>query len=136
MQRRPACATPAQPTEERIMKHNGTRLPFRDWCVPCISGKAPDWPHSRITHPSTAVPECHLDILTVLNFLHCPSGASFVQCSDKGPATHVVQAVTTFMDFLGLKMICLRTDGEPAWGALAQAIKSARRRSSRQRHAT
>ena len=103
--------TPMQPTEEQIMKHNAMHLPFRDWCVPCIAGKAPDWPHSRSTHSSTAVPMCQLDcfflncrrdtdILTVLNFLHCPSGASLVQCCDKGLATHVIQAVTTFMDFL------------------------------------
>ena len=31
--------------------------------------------------------------------MHCPSGASFVQCCDKGPATHVVWAATKFMDF-------------------------------------
>ena len=66
------------------------------------------------------------DILTALNFLHCPSGASLVQCWDKGPADHVVQAATTFMDFLGLEKICLRTDGEPASGAPAQAIKMPR----------
>ena len=47
-------------------------------------------------------------------------------CCDTGPANHVVQAVMTFMDFLGLKKICLRTDGEPASGALAQATKIAR----------
>ena len=64
--------------------------------------------------------------MSVLNFLHCPSSASLVQCCDKGPANNVVQAVTTFMNFLGLKKICLRTDGEPASGALAHAIKIAR----------
>ena len=66
------------------------------------------------------------DILTVLNFLHCPSSASHVQCCDTDPANHVVQAVTTFMDFLGLTKICLRTDGEAASGAPAQTIKIAR----------
>ena len=66
---------------------------------------------------STAEPMCQLDyfflnrcgdtdILTVQNFLHCPSGASLAQCRDKGPANHVVQAVTTFMDFLELKKMC------------------------------
>ena len=68
------------------------------------------------------------DIFTVLNFLHCPSGASLVQWCDKGPANHVVQAVTTFMDFLGLKKICLRTDVSPASGAPAQAIKDCSKR--------
>ena len=69
------------PTADQLMKHNATHLPFRDWCVPCIEGKAPDWPHSQITHSSTAVPMCQLDyfflnrrgdrdILTGLNFLH------------------------------------------------------------------
>ena len=43
------------------MKHNATHLPFRDWCVLRIAGKAPDWPHSRITHSSTAVPMRQLD---------------------------------------------------------------------------
>ena len=66
------------------------------------------------------------DILTVPNFKHCFSGASLVQCCDKGQANHVVQAVTTFMDFLGFKKTCLRTAGELALGVLAQAIKSAR----------
>ena len=64
-------------------------------------------------------------MLTVRTFLHCPFGASLVQCCDKEP-NHVAQAVTTFMDFLGLEKICLRTDGEPASGAPAQAIKIAR----------
>ena len=111
------------------MWHTATHLPFRDWCVPCTAGKAPAWPRSRVTHSSTAVPMCQLDciflnrrgdtdILAVLNFLHSPSGASFVQCCDTGPATHVVQAATTFTDFLVHKRICLRTDGEPASGAL------------------
>ena len=92
---------------------------------------------SQGNHSSTAVPTCLLDnfflnrrgdtdILTVLNFLHCPSVASLVQCCDKGPANHVVQAVTPFMDFLVLKRICLRTDGELASGSPAQAIKIAR----------
>ena len=87
---------------------------------------------SQGNHSSTAVPTCLLDnfflnrrgdtdILTVLNFLHCPSVASLVQCCDKGPANHVVQAVTAFMDFLVLKRICLRTDGELASGFPAQA---------------
>ena len=69
---------PAQPTEEQIMEHNATHLPFRDWCVPFIEGRAPLWPHSRITQSSAAVPMCQLndfflnipgdtDILTVLN---------------------------------------------------------------------
>ena len=48
-----------------------------------------------------------------------------MQCCEWGPATHVVQAVTTFVNFSGLKKICLRTDGEPAFGALSQAIKIA-----------
>ena len=52
---------PAQPTEEQIMKHNATHLPFRDWCAPCIAGKASDWPRSRITHSPTAIPMCQLD---------------------------------------------------------------------------
>ena len=67
-----------------------------------------------------------MEICRELIFLHFPSGASLVQCCDKGPATHVVQAVTTFMDFLGLKKICLRTDGEPASVALAQVTNSGR----------
>ena len=69
---------PVQPTAEQVMKHNATHLPFRDWCVPCIAGKAPGLPHSRITCSSTAVPMCQMDyfflnrrgdtdILTVLN---------------------------------------------------------------------
>ena len=128
---------PVQPSADQVMRHDATRLPFRDWCVPCIEGKAPDWPDSRLVHSSTAVPMCQLDsffldrrgdtdILTVRNFLHCPSGASLVQCCDRGPPNHVVQAVATFMDFLGLKKICLRTDGEPASGAPARAVKIAR----------
>ena len=125
------------PTADQVMKHNATYLPFRDWCVACTAGKATDWPHWRNTHSSTALPMCQLDcfllnhrgdteILTVLNFLHCPSGASLVQCCDRGQANHVVQAFATSMDFLGLKKICLRTDGEPASRAPAQAIKIAR----------
>ena len=38
-----------------------------------------------------------------------------VQCCGKGPVTHVVQAVTTFMNFLGR---------EPSSGTLAQAIRN------------
>ena len=75
--------------------------------------EAPDWPHSRITQSSKRH-RCvnwmnrrgDTDILTVLK--HCPS---LVQCCDRRPANHVVQAVSTFMDFQGLKKICLRTDG-------------------------
>ena len=81
------------PTADHVTKHNATHLPFRDCCVLCIVVKAPDWPHSRIIHSSTAVPMCQLDsfflnrrgdtdILTALNFLHCPSGGSLVQCCD------------------------------------------------------
>ena len=43
------------------MKHNVTHLRFRDGCVLRIAGKAPNWPHSRITHSSTVVPTCKLD---------------------------------------------------------------------------
>ena len=111
------------------MKHNAPPLPPPPSVIGEIAGTPPDWPHSRINHSSTAVPMCQRDHPSLNRrdtdiLLQCPSGASFVQCCDKGPATHVVHAVTTFMD-LGLKKICLR-DEEPASGALAQAIKSAR----------
>ena len=39
-----------------------------------------------------------------------------------------MQAVTTFMDFLGLKKICLRTDGEPASGALSASNQDCSKR--------
>ena len=79
----------ARPTEEQIMKHSATPppllppLPFRDWCVPCIAGKASDWLHSQITHSSPQRYRCvsrttswtaarTRDILTVLNFCIVP----------------------------------------------------------------
>ena len=94
------------------MKHNATHLPVRDWCVPCIAGKKPDWPHSRITHSSTAVPMYQLDhfflhrrgdtdILTALNFKHCPSGASLVQCCDKGKSKTRCPSIYDFHEVLG-----------------------------------
>ena len=101
-----------QRTEEQVMKHNATHLSFRDWCVPCIAGKAPDWPHSRITHSSTVVPMCQLeyfflnrlrdtDILTVSNFLHRPLGASLVQCCDRRPSNPRCASSHDIHGFLG-----------------------------------
>ena len=124
------------PLQIKSRKHSATHRLLRDWCVPCIAGNAPETGHIRQSPVLQHRYRCVnwtispgnvtvTHFLTVLNFLHCPSGASFVQCCE-GPANHVVQAVTTFMDFLGLKKICLRTDGEPASGASAQAIKIAR----------
>ena len=75
---------PVHLTEEQVMKQNATHLLFRDWCVHCIAGKASDWPHSQIHPFFDSDPDVSTglflsgdtDTLTVLNCLHCPSGAT------------------------------------------------------------
>ena len=78
----------------------------------------------------------HLECAELLAF-SLGSGASLVQCCDKGPANHIVQAVTTFMDFLGIRNICLRTYGQPRvlWLRRSRA-RETMRRSWRQRRYT
>ena len=71
-------------------------------------------------------PSWDTDLLTVLDFIHVPSGAPFVMVCEKGAVPYVVEGVLAFMEFLGLQKVCLRTDGEPASGALARAISRAR----------
>ena len=55
--------TPAKlPSEEEVKTHNVSHLPFRDWCLDCVAGRATDWPHKtwkeleKLEHP-----EIHMD---------------------------------------------------------------------------
>ena len=38
---------PGAPTPKEVEDHNVTHLPFRSWCLHCVSGKAQDRPHKR-----------------------------------------------------------------------------------------
>ena len=107
---------PGGPSLEALEAHAATHLPFRDWCRHCIFGKAPDWPHKKLTHTTDEVPMCQLDyfflnrrgdtyLLTVLNFIHVPSGAPFVMVCEKGAVPYVVEGVLAFMEFIGLQKV-------------------------------
>ena len=37
-----------QPSEEEVVKHNLTHLPFRNWCSRCLKGRGKEAPHRRI----------------------------------------------------------------------------------------
>ena len=39
--------TPKRPTVKEVEEHNLTHLPFRNWCIFCVKGKAKDDPHRR-----------------------------------------------------------------------------------------
>ena len=36
-----------RPTVKEVEEHNLTHLPFRNWCIFCVKGKAKDDPHKR-----------------------------------------------------------------------------------------
>jgi hypothetical protein len=38
---------PLKPTVKEVEEHNLTHLPFRNWCIFCVKGKAKDDPHKR-----------------------------------------------------------------------------------------
>jgi hypothetical protein len=38
---------PIRPTVKEVEEHNLTHLPFRNWCIFCVKGKAKDDPHRR-----------------------------------------------------------------------------------------
>ena len=38
---------PLRPSIKEVEEHNLTHLPFRNWCIFCVKGKAKDDPHRR-----------------------------------------------------------------------------------------
>ena len=38
---------PVRPTVKEVEEHNLTHMPFRNWCIFCVKGKAKDDPHRR-----------------------------------------------------------------------------------------
>ena len=125
---------PVLPSEEEQQAHEATHLPFRDWCVPCIEGKAPDWPHKTVDRSDHQIAETQMDyffvnrkgdadLLTVQNFVDVGSGAICCCVADKGPNLFQVQVVSAFLDWTGRTEILLRTDSENAATAMAKAIK-------------
>ena len=99
---RAGCGADKGPVRRTCHASRGKRQTGRTPELPTL----PQWSRCWTTFPMNR--PGNTDIFTVLSFLHFSSSASFVQ------------------DFLRLKKICLRTDGEPASGVLSQAIKSAR----------
>ena len=43
---KPICK-PLRPIIKEVEEHNLTHLPFRNWCIFCVRGKAKDDPHTR-----------------------------------------------------------------------------------------
>ena len=47
---------PYRPTEDEIMSHSNSHLPFRTWCVHCVKGLARDWSHRGECGPQPDIP--------------------------------------------------------------------------------
>ena len=46
--------TPEPPTDAARMAHNGTHVPFRDWCPICVASRGRSSPHRRVVVNKTA----------------------------------------------------------------------------------
>ena len=50
-----------KPTEDEIMAHSVSHLPFRAWCSHCVKGLARDWPHRSDYGPLPDTPVVAMD---------------------------------------------------------------------------
>ena len=58
----------ARPSVKEIRDHRTTHLPFRDWCLECVAGRAKDWPHqTKEADGPLSVPEIHMDYCFLRN---------------------------------------------------------------------
>ena len=69
---------PAGDRDERpvpIRSHRGLMhwcMSSRDWCPPCIAGKAPNWPHRRVVVDYNFMNKTgDSDVITLLNWVDC-----------------------------------------------------------------
>ena len=50
-----------RPTNDEVIEHNLTRIPFRSWCRHCVRGRAVNDPHPHTTHTDNEVPVISID---------------------------------------------------------------------------
>ena len=52
---------PADPTQDEILEHNKTHLPYRSWCKDCARGRGLQLPHHRQDGQEGGLQELHMD---------------------------------------------------------------------------
>ena len=52
---------PGETTEQEIMEHYVTHVPFRSWCPHCVAAAAKSSPHKKSEERDTSVPRQHID---------------------------------------------------------------------------
>ena len=56
---------PYKPTEDEVLAHSVSHLPFRAWCSHCVKGLALDWPHRSDYGPPPDIPMIAMDFCFV-----------------------------------------------------------------------
>ena len=130
---------PRLPTQEELLEHEKTHLPFRDWCPFCVRGRGKEMAKRR-TEEEEGIPEVHIDYC----FPKSAGGQGVTILAARERRTRMVMAtvvprkgtegafaakrVISFLAELGISAndIVVKGDQEPAIAALIEDI--ARRR--------
>ena len=131
-----------RPSKEEVDSHNATHLPYRSWCPHCVRGKARRRNHrKRKRKANGGVPIISMDYMWLkgkkeegesvnngnpILVMHC-RGTKLTWSRvliKKGLDPYSVKVACDMIGFTGHKRIILKSDGEPAITALANAIKA------------
>ena len=128
---------PGEPDLETRLQHELTHLPPRDWCEFCVAGRGKDDSHTRRKAEPGRIPEVQIDYMfvgrrgepktvSIAHGVDSELGYHVAVRCDKGPVDYVVKAFCEFLKEIGRARVVLRTDGEPAVKALAEAVAAER----------
>ena len=129
---------PAQPTEEEVLEHNVTHIPFKSWCELCVAHKGRQDKHHRESHLQSehslvsfdfGYVDCGTDDPLTVLFIHDRSTKMMhaVPTAAKGGKSlpYLTQELCRFVTWLGHQEVWFRTDNEPSTVSLLDACRKA-----------
>ena len=134
----PLQRSPVLPSREEVEEHNRTHLPYRSWCAHCVRGWGESRSHRNLKAASErSVPHVVMDYcfmgqegeettMPILAIKDTKTRRLFsipVPC--KGVSQeYPIRQLNNCICLLGHSKIVLKSDGEPAIVALAEAVKA------------
>ena len=137
---------PKEPTEQEIIAHNATHVPFRSWCPHCVAAAAKATGHRRMEESEErCIPCLHADYWFMRDDRGCEATPVIVVKDDesKGIGAHVV-TMKGNVDWVAEKLvedvekfghfgrIALKTDQENALKDLALEVQRLRAEKGRE----
>ena len=127
-----AVAAPKQPTEQEIIEHNLTHMPFRSWCPICIQGKGKADAHQHRTSNKPIIQidfaylkafkeETATPVLTAIDIETGLCSATLVP-TKAAMMDYCVNNIIAFIMETGRTSATLQSDNEPYLKSLVQAV--------------